>query len=1413
MKRLATIISLWLIALTAFGQNAIETEKVTTDSTRYNTVLEIPGCPTTGMVTFYYRDTLRAIDSTCTIYNLNKQRINAAAGVNGQVQFNYAGDLGSDTSFYYDRDMKWLWIPTVVATQVLAITGSFNETATDSVTASSHVKIAYRTAPRASTNLYGQLWVKGSDQRLRYTDDGGWTFEATLPGQQSSDSLKFLMTNGTTADWVSIPIPALFDSLYAHRDTLTDHAERIVKLERFANYDIRNATTWASSEHYDVNDIVGYVEPTYLDRLYFICKTAHNSTGASPYDADGAKWKQLFWQKGFYRHLQDSAQAGTTGWYLKDTLGVTQKAIHAYLAANHYSKTEANALYDAKLDTTKATLAMRNNWTGAAAHKTTEDALNGLVKVSSGTYSAITDNSNNWNTAFGWGNHAGLYSTLVQWGTKLDTTAATYLMRSHWNSAYGWGNHALAGYVTGTPWTAVGYWYSGSHPTTLSGYGITDASASNHNHTGVYDPLNTASGLFTTHNSTYNHANIAHGETAYGWGNHAGLYITWPLNNVWYTSKDYAGNTANLFKYSSENTIVPGGPVEISELWFPANGGLMNIMNMPITPMATDNAEYGYLIKLGGQNWLKMSGLYNAAGDTLDNRKFDFYEPLWFRGSRYFRTAVDTLDDERGMTCKALKEFGDTRWIGGTGGSGEINTASNVGTGAGVFKTKSTYDLIFKTLKTAIGSKISITANTDDISFDVDLSGKEDAGTASGLFSSHNSTYNHGNIAHGETAYGWGNHASAGYVTGTPWTAVGYWYSGSHPTTLSGYGITDASASNHNHTGVYDPLNTASGLFTTHNSTYNHDNIAHGETAYGWGNHAGLYISSPLNNAWYTSKDYAGNVANLFKFSSENTIVPGGPVEIDQLWFPANAGVRTVMNMPVTPMALDNEILGYEIKLGSQKFIEMTGQYNAAADSVDNFEFNVRGALKINGVNVTSIFSAAAHNHLGVYEPIIMGDGNTKYWRSDKTWQPFPTFNQNTSGYAESLKSPATTGLVKITGMGAGSTRTKTVRDADDQLLELGGSYTPIGAWDWTSATVTWPAGLTADTRWDGGTGAWFNAVNGRSSLGLGTAALNNTGDFATAAHNHSGIYDPINTASGLFTTHNSTYNHANIAHGETAYGWGNHALAGYVTGTPWTAIGYWYASNHPTTLAGYGITDASASNHSHPDAVSLGASGFLTGADKYKLNGIAPGAEVNTNADWNASSGDAQIFNKPTIPVVLNNASAGTNPADWAGDDTQTISRKAFVAYYDANMPAPPANSVVTYTVKKTITAANLRLFGSAGYEVELVPAYPAGTINVSNVMAVLDYTSGAYWSENGAYLRVYCLGATDDIYVSNSSFYCSNSDDAVDMEKVVVTPGVNYKQYVQNRGIWIKASANLSGATVTSPINIYITYTLTTL
>lgn len=63
-----------------------------------------------------------------------------------------------------------------------------------------------------------------------------------------------------------------------------------------------------------------------------------------------------------------------------------------------------------------------------------------------------------------------------------------------------------------------------------------------------------------------------------------------------------------------------------------------------------------------------------------------------------------------------------------------------------------------------------------------------------------------------------------------------------------------------------------------------------------------------------------------------------------------------------------------------------------------------------------------------------------------------------------------------------------------------------------------------------------------------------------------------------------------------------------------------------PTTLAGFGITDAAPLTHvgtggaAHADVIAAGASGFMTGADKTKLNG----AEVQSNK--NIASGYAGL-------------------------------------------------------------------------------------------------------------------------------------------------------------------------------------------
>ena len=62
-------------------------------------------------------------------------------------------------------------------------------------------------------------------------------------------------------------------------------------------------------------------------------------------------------------------------------------------------------------------------------------------------------------------------------------------------------------------------------------------------------------------------------------------------------------------------------------------------------------------------------------------------------------------------------------------------------------------------------------------------------------------------------------------------------------------------------------------------------------------------------------------------------------------------------------------------------------------------------------------------------------------------------------------------------------------------------------------------------------------------------------------------------------------------------------------------------------------------------DVSDAGSGAIITDAERTKLSGIATGAEVNVQSDWNATSGDALILNKPTTPT---NNSQLTNGAGY---------------------------------------------------------------------------------------------------------------------------------------------------------------------
>jgi hypothetical protein len=111
-------------------------------------------------------------------------------------------------------------------------------------------------------------------------------------------------------------------------------------------------------------------------------------------------------------------------------------------------------------------------------------------------------------------------------GDFAGTVTASGGNSSNWNTAYGWGNHASAGYLTSVTAHTQAWSTITSTPTTISGYGITNA----YTDAQIQNFFNGANAI-----SGYNKSNW---DTAYSWGNHASYsyattsYVTTQINNL-----------------------------------------------------------------------------------------------------------------------------------------------------------------------------------------------------------------------------------------------------------------------------------------------------------------------------------------------------------------------------------------------------------------------------------------------------------------------------------------------------------------------------------------------------------------------------------------------------------------------------------------------------------------------------------------------------------------------------------------------------------------------------------------------------------------------------------------------------------------------------------------------------------------
>lgn len=139
----------------------------------------------------------------------------------------------------------------------------------------------------------------------------------------------------------------------------------------------------------------------------------------------------------------------------------------------------------------------------------------GTLAVTYDTGYAIptTAKQTNWDTAYGWGNHASAgYLTSYTETDPVYVASSWYSTTNNstnWNTAYGWGNHALAGYLTSEAYTGTVTSVAMTVPTGLSVSGTPITS------TGTLAVTFTAGYSIPTTTSQGNW------DTAYGWGNHA----------------------------------------------------------------------------------------------------------------------------------------------------------------------------------------------------------------------------------------------------------------------------------------------------------------------------------------------------------------------------------------------------------------------------------------------------------------------------------------------------------------------------------------------------------------------------------------------------------------------------------------------------------------------------------------------------------------------------------------------------------------------------------------------------------------------------------------------------------------------------------------------------------------------------
>ena len=338
------------------------------------------------------------------------------------------------------------------------------------------------------------------------------------------------------------------------------------------------------------------------------------------------------WSNGNYYIQIEADPTGGTNYTISGVSQLLSVPYALHSKTTSQSITETDPVYSAS-DAASITITHLNNWNTAFGWGNHADAgyLTAFTEsdptfTSHPSYNLTATLISNWDSAYSWGNHAemGYLTSITAESDPVFTSSDVYGVTTsdiiNWNTAYNWGDHSTQGYLT--TFTESDPDFSSSAASGISSTNISNWNSAfgwgDHSIEGYLTSFTESDPIFdASAASNISSTNISNWNTAYSWGNHA--------------TQGYLTSFSETDPYSVHLT---GNQTISGEKTFDSR---TNILQIEVSPVNTGN-RYGYidfhgdntytdyalrLIRnnsgVNAESWLKHRGtgaLYIAAEDA-----------------------------------------------------------------------------------------------------------------------------------------------------------------------------------------------------------------------------------------------------------------------------------------------------------------------------------------------------------------------------------------------------------------------------------------------------------------------------------------------------------------------------------------------------------------------------------------------------------------------------------------------------------------------------------------------------------------------------------------------------------------------------------------------------------------------------